>query len=195
MDLRPIQDLEGWYDTLVTEAFPENERKPLADIEALVSSGTYEVLGLYDGPSLLGFASLWSHPDHPGYILLDYLAVEGARRSGGLGAHILGLLRERYAGRALVITEAEAPVPGDDWAENDLRLRRIGFYRRCGFWEAYDTAACGARFRALVLGAPPRDLSMLMTAHRAIYGPGRADVKIPLGPEERPELPYWMKQR
>lgn len=193
MDLRPVQDLKTWYDTLVTEAFPENERKPLSDIEALAASGAYEVLGLWEGAGLLGFASLWSHPDHPGYVLLDYLAVAAERRNGGLGAELLRLLREKYAEKALVITEAEAPVPGGSGAENDLRRRRIGFYRRCGFQEVYDTAACGARFRALVLGPLPEDLSMLMAAHRAIYGPRRTDVKIPLGPEERPELPYWMK--
>ena len=34
-----------------------------------------------------------------------------------------------------------------------------------------------------------------MAAHRAIYGPGRPDVKIPLGPGETPEPPYWMKGR
>ncbi len=128
-------------------------------------------------------------------MLLDYLGVTAGRRNGGLGAAILRLLGERYAGRALIITEAEAPVPGGPEAENALRLRRIGFYERCGFAPVYDIGSCGVRFRALVLGRMPAGMEELMAAHRAIYGPGRPDAKIPLGPGETPEPPYWMKGR
>lgn len=80
-------------------------------------------------------------------------------------------------------------------AENALRLRRIGFYERCGFAPVYDIGSCGVRFRALVLGRMPAGMEELMAAHRAIYGPGRPDAKIPLGPGETPEPPYWMKGR
>ena len=59
----------------------------------------------------------------------------------------------------------------------------------------YDIGSCGVRFRALVLGRMPAGMEELMAAHRAIYGPGRPDVKIPLGPGETPEPPYWMKGR
>lgn len=193
MELRPIVDLRSWYDTELTRAFPANECKPLGDIQNLVCEGRYEPLGFYDGEDLLGYATLWSHPDWPGYVLLDYLGVTAQRRNRGLGARLLDSLRERYTGKALVIAEAETPVPGGDETENNLRLRRIGFYRRCGFTEVYDTGACGARFRALVLGTLPWEMDHLMAAHRAIYGPHRTDVKIPLGADEIPELPYWMK--
>ena len=54
MELRPITDLEQWYARELTEAFPPNERKPLADIRALLEAGRYEALGLYDGAALLG---------------------------------------------------------------------------------------------------------------------------------------------
>ena len=173
MELRPISDLAGWYARELSEAFPENERKPLADMMSEMERGCYEPLGLYEGQALLGYATLWSREAFPGY----------------------GLLGERYAGRALIITEAEAPVPGGPEAENALRLRRIGFYERCGFAPVYDIGSCGVRFRALVLGRMPAGMEKLMAAHRAIYGPGRPDVKIPLGPGEIPEPPYWMKGR
>ena len=146
MELRPISDLAGWYARELSEAFPENERKPLADMMSEMERGCYEPLGLYEG-------------------------------------------------QALIITEAEAPVPGGPEAENALRLRRIGFYERCGFAPVYDIGSCGVRFRALVLGRMPAGMEKLMAAHRAIYGPGRPDVKIPLGPGEIPEPPYWMKGR
>ena len=54
MELRPIADLEQWYARELTEAFPPNERKPLAEIRALLEAGRYEALGLYDGAALLG---------------------------------------------------------------------------------------------------------------------------------------------
>ena len=62
MELRPITDLEQWYARELTEAFPPNERKPLADIRALLEAGRYEALGLYDGAALLGYANLWREP-------------------------------------------------------------------------------------------------------------------------------------
>ena len=41
----------------------------------------------------------------------------------------------------------------------------------------------------------PADLAPVMAAHRAIYGPARTDVKVPLGPEESPPgPPGWMKE-
>ncbi len=89
MELRPIADLEQWYARELTEAFPPNERKPLAEIRALLEAGRYEALGLYDGAALLGYANLWREPAAPGYVLLDYLGVTASRRNGGLGSLIL----------------------------------------------------------------------------------------------------------
>ena len=89
MELRPIADLEQWYARELTEAFPPNERKPLAEIRALLEAGRYEALGLYDGAALLGYANLWREPAAPGYVLLDYLGVTASRRKGGLGCLIL----------------------------------------------------------------------------------------------------------
>ena len=64
-----------------------------------------------------------------------------------------------------MITEAEAPVPGGDPAENALRCRRLAFYERCGFRPVYEIGACGARFQALVLGTPPEGRAELAAAH------------------------------
>ena len=98
MELRPISDLAGWYARELSEAFPENERKPLADMVSEMERGCYEPLGLYEGQALLGYATLWSREAFPGYVLLDYLGVTAGRRNGGLGAAILRLLGERYGG-------------------------------------------------------------------------------------------------
>ena len=193
--LRPMteEELARWYALELAEAFPPSERKPLKEIRRLWAAGRYEPLGCFRDGALAGYVTLWSHPAYPCYVLLDYLGVTAPLRGRGLGASILGALRARFAGRALVITEAEAPGLSAGGAENALRARRIGFYERCGFRRAYETAACGGRFQALVLGELPGDLSDLMEAHRAIYGPERTDVEVPLDPGGTARPPWWMK--
>lgn len=186
------QEIRNWYDQEFTRTFPPNEQKPLAFILELTAAGRYTLMGLYDGASLLGYAALQTTPDFPDHVLLDYLGVTAGRRNDGLGSHILSLLRERLRENTRLIIEAENPVPGGDKAENDLRTRRIGFYERCGCRRVYEMGACGIRCQALSLG-DPGNLDAFMEAHRAIYGPLRPDITIPLGPDETPAPAYWGK--
>ena len=101
MDLRPIpaRDWADWYTGELCASFPACECKPLEAIRALAAEGRYELLGLCDGAALLGYATLWSTPEWPDYVLLDYLGVTAARRNGGLGGAILKMLAAREAGR------------------------------------------------------------------------------------------------
>ena len=131
MELRPIPaaDWADWYENELCTTFPDCECKPLADILSLAEAGRYEVLGLYDGPDLLGYAALWSAPDWPGCVLLDYLGVTAARRNGGLGGWLLALLSARLAGQAVLIIEAEAEDSGGPEEERPIRLRRLDLPR------------------------------------------------------------------
>ena len=108
MDLRPIpaRDWADWYTQELCASFPACECKPLEAIRALAAEGCYELLGLYDGAALLGYATLWSTPEWPDYVLLDYLGVTAARRNGGLGGAILKMLAARETGRRTVLVEA-----------------------------------------------------------------------------------------
>ena len=194
MELRTMttREIRDWYEQEFICTFPPNEQKPLDFILELTDKGLYTPMGLYDGASLLGYATLQATPDFPDHILLDYLGVTAARRNGGLGAHILSLLGKHLRGEAHLIIEAESPVPGGDTAENDLRARRIGFYERCGCRRVYEMGACGIRCQALSLGEPG-DIDTFMAAHRAIYGPLRPDITIPLGADELPAPAHWGK--
>lgn len=183
------EETAAWYATDFSEAFAENERKPLADIFALVEQGRYEIWGLFDSAQMLGYATLWKRSDIP-LVLLDYLGVAKSRRNEGIGSRILALLQ---AGRFPIVTESELPVPGDSDAENDIRIRRIAFYQRNGFAPAYEMATCGMRWQALLANTEGMDMSDVMRWHRELYGLERTDVKVPLGKDEIPELPYWMK--
>ena len=183
------KEIEYWHAVEFSQAFAENERKPLADILDLAAQGRYQLWGLFDGERMLGYATLWRRDGIP-LVLLDYLGVSAALRNGGLGAGILARLREQGFP---IVTESELPVPGDSDAENHIRLRRIGFYRRNGFTPAYEMATCGMRWQALLANTDGLEMTDIMAWHRALYGPERTDVKVPLGPDEVPELPYWMK--
>ena len=150
--------------------------------------------GLFEGEALLGYATLWMEPADKSCILLDYLGVTAARRNGGLGRRIVTMLAEQLAGKSMLLIEAERPVEGDDPVENGLRRRRLAFYERCGFVPAYDMATCGMRFTTF-LPEIPADLAPVMALHKAIYGPARTDVKVPLGLDELPPgPPGWMKE-
>ena len=186
-----VPEIEDWYATDFAEAFAENERKPLPDILSLIEEGRYRLLGLFDGHGMTGYAALWIRRDIP-LVLLDYLGVRSDLRNRGLGAALLDRLKK---GGYPLVTESELPVAGDSEEANALRQRRIGFYRRNGFVPAYEMATCGMRWQALLVNAEDLALSDVMVWHRALYGPERTDVRIPLGPDETPEMPYWMTGR
>lgn len=200
---RPMNDneIQYWYKTELEAAFSPQERKPLPDIFKLRDAGCYDLLGLFekDGEKetgkLLGYATIWKSPSIE-LMLLDYLGVSSALRNNGLGSYILNCLKEYYNGRHIV-AESELPIPGDDPEENSIRLRRIAFYQRNGFVPVYEMATCGLRWQALLLGDIPEtgseEMVALMAEHKALYGPVRTDVKVPLGPDEVPAMPYWMK--
>ena len=143
MELRPIpaRDWADWYTQELCASFPACECKPLEAIRALAAEGRYELLGLYDGAALLGYATLWSTPEWPDYVLLDYLGVTAARRNGGLGGAILKMLAAREAGRRTVLVEAEAERSGGPEEERPPCMRA-------------STAACSAR--SLCWGPPRR---------------------------------------
>ena len=169
MELRPITDLEQWYARELTEAFPPNERKPLADIRALLEAGRYEALGLYDGAALLGYANLWREPAVSGYVLLDYLAVcRDKPRGHGYGTAALRLLLDRCRDRRGLLVEVEAEEPGAEAEENALRRRRLAFYRRGGFRDlGYTARIFGVPYAMLVSGQS--DQAEAAEAHRRLY--------------------------
>ena len=79
-----------------------------------------------DGGDFVGLAITLTHGD---VALLDYFAVVPYRRGCGIGAAALELLKEKYRGLALLI---EIEDPEDECDNRAMRVRRLGFYRRCG---------------------------------------------------------------
>ena len=55
-------------------------------------------------------------------------------------------------------------------------------------------ATCGLRWQALVLSTEEFALAEVMRWHKELYGVEREDVVVPLGKNETPRPPYWMKK-
>lgn len=184
------KELPSWYEKELCTTFIPQECTPLEEILRLKSHGRYELWGLFDGSSLLGYAALRTNPGTP-LVLLDFLGVSKCLRNKGLGSKILQLLKEQ--GRPLLL-ESEETLPAGDPQENALRERRLGFYSRNGFVPVYRMAACGMAFHAFLYPPSSYPLSMIMKGHRLIYGESRTDVCVPLPIGQIPPIPYWVKE-
>lgn len=71
------------------------------------------------------------------FVYLAFFAIKDELRGRGCGARVLKYLRKRY--QKPIVLEAEKPYIG----ANDLalRVRRAGFYERCGFARAEQSIA------------------------------------------------------
>ena len=125
------------------------------------------------------------------YILIDYLCVPARLRNRGIGAQLLAAMRAHYRADTVFLWEAEAPV--GDAEQDELILRRLGFYRRCGAVVlGYDCALFGVHFKTLCCAADMPDESVILRKHQEIYlrqfGQARYDqfIQIPLHPGEKP---------
>lgn len=115
-----LEQIEELYE----KAFPACERKPFSVLLKKREEKSVEILYLRKDEAFAGLAitALWGD-----LVLLDYFAVAGERRGGGIGSEALGLLLERYKNKRLILeiesTEAKAP-------DHDMRVRRKAFYHR-----------------------------------------------------------------
>ena len=191
-------ELTWWYTDFLMKDFPANEIKPLEDIKQLYAQGKYEI-HIYQSrdEEYIGYATLWTATDCHTY-LLDYLGVRADRRGQTIGQQILediggNLLTVDH--KACLLCEAEMPADGTSESENHLRERRINFYKRNHYIKIYEMATCGLRFAALAYRDVPCDIQTVMAEHRAIYGPHRHDVIVPLEKGQTPPKPYWMQKK
>lgn len=112
---------------LYKQAFPWYERKPWPLLIRTAAQGQAELLAVVrEDHTFCGLAVclLWQD-----LAFLDYLAVEPALRSHGVGAQIIPLLLQRYPKRRLLLESERPGAPFTNLA--DCR-RRLAFYQKCG---------------------------------------------------------------
>ena len=111
------------------EAFPKVERKPFRMMKKKARQGAMEILSVVEGGRTVGLAVAMSYQD---LVLLDYFAIARFCRGCGYGSKALGLIKERYAGKRLIL---EIELPYGDAGKLEERVRRKEFYLRNGMKE------------------------------------------------------------
>lgn len=117
---------------IYTAAIEPSEQKPPELLRRHVGDDRYSFLLAEDGGEVVGFAAVFI-PSSQDFWLLEYLAVDGARRSAGLGAalfdaavaHVGNIVPGRFG---LLEVDAADAVVGEG---NDIP-RRLQFYARNG---------------------------------------------------------------
>lgn len=189
-------ELVQLYNSEMVFDFPKSELKPVRAMLRLMDEGKYEPLLVTENGEAVGYAMIWLPVSRQG-ALLEYFGVLRGKRNGGLGTRILHILADRYG---QIFGEAEAPT-SDDPAENDLRRRRIAFYRRNGLRVLdYECALFGVHFNCLYLG-PEQDDRKIEKLHRSVYAdyfsPEHMEkyVQLPLKPGEKIiPAPEWVEE-
>ena len=152
-------------ERLLTEAFPEDERRPLDAFRHLADhDGRFNVILLSDG------AAVWDFDD---FRYVEHFAILPEMRCHRYGARALETLLA--SDRRPVVLEVEMP-------EDELTTRRVGFYTRCGFAMLPDAyiqppyRPGGASLPMKIMAWAPDGVRVpsfshiRLTLHREVYG-------------------------
>lgn len=112
--------------------FPRIERTPYYKIRKGSEKGIIHILVLEDEENILAYAL---NIEYENYVLIYYLATVEANRGKGYGTQFLNLMQVYYQKREGLFIEVERQGYGKDEKENQIRQKRIEFYRRNGFKE------------------------------------------------------------
>lgn len=108
------------------DAFPPCEYMPLSDFFPMPPALGVDILAMEEGGRICGFTVLLIMHR---CVYIWYLAVAPECRGMGYGSRTLSMLPGLYPGCQIVV-DFEAIDPSAP--NNDQRIRRTGFYRRCG---------------------------------------------------------------
>ena len=124
---RKEADFYPTVKAIYKEAFPKEERFPLAFFEYRAAKGKADFCTYWFGDTLVGFSyALKNETD----VYVFYLAVKKEERGKGYGSEILDIIKEKYKDK-VVCLDIE---PVDENAENHgQRAARKLFYQKNGF--------------------------------------------------------------
>lgn len=131
----PGAGLDEVYRDLLAPFFPPHELDSLEDVAGGVADGTTEVLVAVDEEGRRLGAAVGDWDEGARVQLLSYLAVDPARRSGGVGGRLLEEAVARWAERyrpCAIVAEIEHPAAAAENAAWGDHRRRFDFYGRRG---------------------------------------------------------------
>lgn len=106
---------------LMSEAFPESERRDYAGQKALLKRDDYHLYGMTDHGRVVAFLAVYAMQ---AFCFVEHLAVDPSLRGTGIGKRILQNLMAQVG--KPVILEVEKPI-------DVTTKRRVQFYERAGF--------------------------------------------------------------
>ncbi len=112
-------------DEILVEAFPEEERRELEEVHALLGTSELELLVPEENGQAHGMLMIWNLPNR---VFLENFAVRKDSRGCGLGREMLSFVRRYW--KKPVILEVEPPT-------GEVEKHRIAFYERNGFHLSY----------------------------------------------------------
>ena len=131
-----LNDFDSIYARILRDFIP-GEYPPRAVLRGQLKHGKVQGLLLEDddgaGRKPVAYAITAKQPGGA-YLLVSLLAVFDGQRGKGYGSAFLQALREYYAGCDGLIVEVERPDKAPDEAEREIRIRRMRFYERAGFF-------------------------------------------------------------
>lgn len=130
MEIRKAKGRElRWVKRTYLESFPKSERKPFGLMKLKAKQGVMELLAVFEKGRPVGLAITVLYRD---MVLLDYFAIHRAYRGQNRGSAALALLKERYAGKRLIL---EIELPDEKAVNREERVRRKQFYLKNGMVE------------------------------------------------------------
>jgi GNAT superfamily N-acetyltransferase len=110
------------------KAIPVREQKFKAGLSAMVARHDYLFLLAQEGPTVVGF-SISFVPADEAFCLLEYMAIHERCRNRGLGKQLFQETT-RIVQKEFILLEVDSDR--EPSADNEIRKRRLNFYRRLG---------------------------------------------------------------
>lgn len=154
----PVSMAGEIYESFIEPYFPDDEKKPLKSIIAMMEENHYRIFCLEEKDNICAAAFLATRPGGNMY-LLDYLAVDEGIQSKGYGSILLKecvLLTNNQP----ILIETECIEASQSEEERMERMRRNSFYKRNGVHNTTVKTSCfGVVFDIWVLsnGEVPED--------------------------------------
>lgn len=163
-------DFAHLYHTAMAADFPAAERKPLPLLQRLWQEGVCSAWALQDEAGARCAYAVLEQPPQADVCLLDYLAVDAARRGQGLGSDMLRRLAELLP-QCAVLLEIERVERAADEAQLAERTRRRRFYLRAGVCPTgvFTRADGGLEYEILAMASAPLTAPQVAAGMERIY--------------------------
>lgn len=117
---------------IYASSFPKSEQKSKEAIRSMITHPDYACYTLAHNRDIIGFTLFFCPRDEPFY-LLEYMAIDPAQKSAGLGSALfhrsLDALYRQFGRKPLLIEIDSANANGSD---KEINQKRENFYRKAG---------------------------------------------------------------